>query len=91
MGPLLVDDPRSRRREGGAAAGAGPGQVVVCDSTSVNLYKLLVAALRLRPSRRRLLTVEGIFPTDRYLIAEVAAEHGVDVGGGARRSRPGRT
>jgi kynureninase len=59
--------------------GAGPGQVVVCDSTSVNLYKLLVAALRLRSGRRRLLTVEGNFPTDRYLIAEVAAQHGVGV------------
>jgi len=59
--------------------GAAPGQVVVCDSTSVNLYKLLVAALRLRSGRRRLLTVEGNFPTDRYLIAEVAAQHGVDV------------
>jgi kynureninase len=59
--------------------GAAPGQVVVCDSTSVNFYKLLVAALQLRPSRTRLVTVEGNFPTDRYLITEIAPQRGIDV------------
>src|SRR5919199_2505302 len=33
--------------------GAGAGQVLACDSTSVNLFKLIVAGLRLRPERHR--------------------------------------
>jgi kynureninase len=59
--------------------GAAAGQVVVCDSTSVNFYKLLVAALRMRPDRHRIVTAEGNFPTDRYLVAEVAAQHGAAI------------
>jgi kynureninase len=63
----------------GTLLGAAAGQVVACDSTSVNLYKLLVAAARLRPDRRRIVTAEGNFPTDRYLIGEVARQHDLDV------------
>jgi kynureninase len=63
----------------GRLLGAAAGQVVVCDSTSVNFYKLLVAARRLRPDSRRILTAEGNFPTDRYLTAEVARQHDLDV------------
>ena len=47
--------------------GAAPGQVVVCDSTSVNLFKTLTAALRLRPERRVIVSELGSFPTDLYL------------------------
>jgi kynureninase len=47
--------------------GAAPGQTVVCDSTSVNLFKVLTAARRLRPDRRALLAELGSFPTDLYL------------------------
>ncbi|HUX20064.1 MAG TPA: kynureninase, partial [Spirochaetia bacterium] len=53
--------------------GAAPGQVVVTDSTSVNLFKAIVAALRLRPARRRIVTDEINFPTDLY-IAQGAVE-----------------
>ena len=42
--------------------GAVPGTVAVCDSTSVNLFKLLGAALRLRPGRRTILTETREFP-----------------------------
>ena len=58
--------------------GAAPGQVVVADSTSVNLHKLLAAALRLAPlsQRRAILTEAGNFPTDRYIAAETARLHG---------------
>jgi len=47
--------------------GAAPGQVVCCDSISVNLFKLLATALGLRPSRRVVLTCAGDFPTDGYM------------------------
>ena len=56
----------------GALIGAAPGQVVVCDSTSVNLYKLLVAARSLRPDRPQVLVDTDDFPTDRYIVGSVA-------------------
>jgi kynureninase len=52
--------------------GAAPGQVVVGDSTSVNLFKALVAAVRLKPGRPEILLDAGTFPTDGY-IADGAA------------------
>jgi kynureninase len=61
----------------GSLVGAAPGSVVVCDSTSVNLFKLLGAALRLRPARRVILTEQGNFPTDVYVadgLAELLAQ-----------------
>lgn len=47
--------------------GAAPGQVICCDSISVNLFKLLAAGLALQPGRTRLVAVEGDFPTDLYM------------------------
>jgi len=60
--------------------GAGPGEVIVADSTSVNLFKLLTAALRARPGRKVILSEPGNFPTDLY-VAQGVAEllGGVDV------------
>ena len=52
----------------GPLLGAGPGQVVVSDSTSVNLYKLAVAARSSLPGRPVLVTDAGNFPTDRYIL-----------------------
>ena len=63
----------------GGLIGAAPGQVVVTDSTSVNLFKLLHAALDLRPGRTTILTEAENFPTDRYLIDAVAASRGLTV------------
>ena len=53
--------------------GARPSEVIVTDSTSVNLYKLLAAALAARPGKRTVLTVEGDFPTDLYVAGGAAA------------------
>ena len=47
--------------------GAAPGEVAVGDSTSVNLFKLLAAALHARPGRHTILTETGNFPTDLYV------------------------
>ena len=52
--------------------GSAPGQVVVGDSTSVNLFKLLVAAARLNPGRPEVLVDGTTFPTDGY-VADSAA------------------
>ena len=57
----------------GQFIGAAPGEVVACDSTSVNLFKLLSAAFALRPGRRVLLTDNDNFPTDNYVAEGVAA------------------
>ncbi len=47
--------------------GADPGEMVVADSTSVNLFKLIAAALKAAPGRGTLLGVVGDFPTDLYV------------------------
>ncbi|WP_218082043.1 kynureninase [Anthocerotibacter panamensis] len=47
--------------------GAQAGEVLVADSTSVNLFKLLAGALTLRPERRVILSEAGNFPTDLYI------------------------
>ncbi|MBO9357433.1 kynureninase [Bordetella petrii] len=56
----------------GQLIGAGPGQVVVTDTTSLNLFKALAAALRIQqqaaPGRRVILSERDNFPTDLYMI-----------------------
>ncbi|MBC7880686.1 MAG: kynureninase [Anaerolineae bacterium] len=47
--------------------GAKPHEVIVADSTSVNLFKLLAGALKLRPDRRTILSEKSNFPTDLYM------------------------
>jgi kynureninase len=59
--------------------GARPGEVLVTDSTSVNLYKLLVAAADARPGRDVIVSCADEFPTDRYIVAGVAAARGMTV------------
>jgi kynureninase len=51
--------------------GARAGEVIACDSTSVNLFKVLTAALSLRPGRTVLLSERGNFPTDVYMMQGV--------------------
>lgn len=53
--------------------GAAPGTTRVCDSTSVNLFKLLAAALALRPGRTVILSEADNFPTDLYMAEGLAS------------------
>jgi kynureninase len=59
--------------------GAGPGEVLVGDSTSVNLYKLLAAGVRAQPGRDVVVCSADDFPTDRYIVAGVAEDRGLTV------------
>jgi kynureninase len=59
--------------------GAGPGEVIVGECTSVQLYKLAVAAVNTRPGRSTIITADDNFPTDRYVLDGVAAAHGMRV------------
>jgi len=56
--------------------GASPGQVVVCDSVTVNLFKLAAAALADRPDGSVVVVADGEFPTDRYVVEGLAARLG---------------
>jgi kynureninase len=59
--------------------GARPGEVLIADSTSVNLYKLLIAAADARPDRDVLVCTADDFPTDRYIVDGVARARGLTV------------
>jgi kynureninase len=62
----------------GQLVGAAPGQVLVCDSTTVNLYKLADAALS--ASGRSVIVADvNEFPTDRYVLSGLAAARGLDL------------
>lgn len=56
--------------------GARHGEVIVHDSTSIKIYQLLHAAVRLRPDRRVIAVDPSDFPTDHYIAAGVAASLG---------------
>jgi len=67
------------RRVGAGIArlvGADSHEVLAADSTSVNLYKLALAALSARPDREVILTEETNFPTDLYILEGLAAHLG---------------
>jgi kynureninase len=59
--------------------GAAPHQVTVTDTISVNLFKLLVAAIRLRPGRKTIVAEQGNFPSDNHIVDSVARMHGMTV------------
>lgn len=58
--------------------GARPGEVIACDSTSVNLFKVLMAALTINKGRKKIVTEAGNFPTDNYIIRSVASLSGLE-------------
>jgi kynureninase len=59
--------------------GAAPGQVLICDSVTVNLYKLISAALDAQRGRDVIITDDDNFPTDRYVVAGIAAQRGCEL------------
>ena len=62
---------------GRSALGAGPGQVLACDTTSVNFYQLAMAAIKARPGRKTVITDAANFPTDRYILQGIANDLGL--------------
>lgn len=67
----------------GTLIGAQPGEVVATDSTSVNLFKVLSAALAMveadAPARRVVLSERSNFPTDLYIAQELCRERGFEL------------
>ena len=63
--------------------GAGPDQVVCTDSTSINLYKVLSAALNIAredsPTRKRIVSERSNFPTDLYIAEGLCKERGLEL------------
>jgi len=64
---------------GRATLGAAAGQVLVCDTTSVNFYQLALAAIHARPGRKTIITDAANFPTDRYILDGIAKQFGLNL------------
>ncbi len=62
---------------GRSTLGAAAGQVLACDTTSVNFYQLVGAALRARPGRKTIIIDAANFPTDRYILQGLADRMGL--------------
>jgi kynureninase len=62
-----------------SALGAGPGQTLVCDTTSVNFYQLCLAAITARPGRKTIIIDSANFPTDRYILEGIAKAHSMNL------------
>ena len=62
---------------GRATLGAAAGQVLACDTTSVNFYQLALAAIHARPGRKTIITDASNFPTDRYILDGIAKQFGL--------------
>ena len=67
-----IDAPATLAAKLAPLIGAAADEVLVCDSTSINLFKLLAAALAATPGRRVILSERGNFPTDLYIAEGVA-------------------
>jgi kynureninase len=63
----------------GELIGASPGEVLVADTTSVGLFRLMTSVVRARPQRRVIVTERSNFPTDLYIAAGVAELLGCEV------------
>jgi kynureninase len=83
-----IDLPQRAGAKIARLVGARADEVVVADSTSVNLFKLLAAALRLRPDKRVILSEPGNFPTDLYvaqgLVEMLGGRHALELVPGER-------
>jgi kynureninase len=73
-GEHWIDLPQRLGAKIASLIGAQPDEVLVCDSTSVNFYKLAMAALGLRPDRVSIVTDNANFPSDLYLMQGCAKQ-----------------
>lgn len=64
---------------GRATLGAAEGQTLVQDTTSVNFYQLCTAAIKARPGRKTVIIDASNFPTDRYILAGIAEDLGLNL------------
>lgn len=62
-----------------AALGAAPGQTIIADSTTINFYKAMRAALNLRPGRKTVVIDRDNFPTDRFVVESLARDLGLQI------------
>ena len=62
---------------GRSSLGVDSGQVLACDTTSVNLYQLAAAAIKARPDRKTVIIDAANFPTDRYIMQGLAENLGL--------------
>ncbi|GGF83600.1 kynureninase [Alteromonas lipolytica] len=73
-----IDLPQQCGEQIAPLIGAAPGQVICCDSISVNLFKVLSGAIRMQPGRRKVMTTSDNFPTDIYTIEGLSEQLGED-------------
>ena len=59
--------------------GANTGEVLVCDTTSINFYQLCSAVIRANPKRNKIITDSANFPTDRYILEGIADQYGLEL------------
>ena len=71
---LEVSYPRGR-----SVLGAAEGQTLVQDTTSVNFYQMCLAAIKARPGRKTIIIDASNFPTDRYILAGIAKDFGLNL------------
>jgi kynureninase len=64
---------------GRSALGASSGQMLACDTTSVNFYQLALAVINARPGRRTIITDAANFPTDRYILEGITKQLGLNL------------
>ena len=64
---------------GRAALGAAAGQVLVCDTTSINFYQLALAAIQAKPDRKTIIIDAANFPTDRYILQGLARQFNLNL------------
>lgn len=77
--PEWIEAPRRAGDALASVLGASPGEVLVTDSVTVNLFKLVHALLDADPSLRTLVTDTDNFPTDRYVLEGIARARGLEL------------
>lgn len=71
--------------------GAGEEEVIICDSTSINLYKLAFAAVKSQPGKTKIVSDDLNFPTDLYVLQGIIDQLGPDYKLELVRSKDGLT